>query len=49
MSGYISQAFDQWISGFPTEALIMVITRGCAAWLLSLVQATRRQINKGAQ
>ena len=49
MSSYISQAFKHWVSGLPSEALIMAITFGCVVWLLSLVQITRRQLPRGAR
>ena len=49
MSSYISQAFEHWVAGLPTEVLVMAITVGSVVWLLSLAQLTRRQLNKGAR
>ena len=47
MSSYISQAFNTWVSGLPTEALIAAVTIGCAVWLLSLAEIVRREYMRG--
>lgn len=49
MSSYISQAFNHWVSGLPTEALVMAIIFGSAIWILSLAEIVRRELTRGAQ